>query len=166
VPTPAQQLESERSKYPAMQVDEILVWRAWLLTHQKLYDRFQYDVAIGIAQDPGPAYADNIRKMAVFIRSKRLDAVGWRGNTPYIFEVKRRAGPENVGQLVIYQHWWPFSYPGAPAAQLVLVATDADPHIVPVLAKFAIEYDQVSGVNFSVLGPGRIIPPADQSTGS
>ena len=161
--TPAQQLQSERAKYPAMQVDEILVWRAWLLTHQALYDRFDYNVAIGIAQDPGPAYTDAIRKMAIFIRSKRLDAIGWQANTPTIFEVKRRAGPENVGQLVIYQHWWPKSFPGAPVAKLVLVASDADPHILPVLAQFGIDYNPVSGVNFSVLGPGRIIPPADQT---
>lgn len=161
--TPAFQLASERSKYPAMQVDEILVWRGWLLTHQTLYDRFDYNVAIGIAQDPGPAHTDAIRKMAILIRSKRVDAVGWRGTTPYIFEVKRRAGPQNVGQLVIYQHWWPQPFPGAPAPQFVLVATDADPHILPVLAKLGIQYDQVPGINFSVLAPGRIIPPADQS---
>lgn len=161
--TPAIQLQSERAKYPAMQVDEILVWRMWLLTHQSLYDGFDYNVAIGISQDPGPAYTDAIRKMAIFIRSKRLDAVAYSGPQPVIFEVKRRAGPENVGQLVIYQHWWPLTFPGGVAPRMVLVATDADPHILPVLAKLGIEYDQVPGVDFSVLAPGRIIPPADQS---
>lgn len=163
--SPAQQLESERAKYPAMQVDEILVWRAWLTTHQALYDRFDYNVAIGIEQDPGPQFTAAVRKMAIFIRSKRLDAVGWQGNTPTIFEVKRRAGPENVGQLVIYQHWWPSSFPSAPNAKLVLVAADADPHILPVLASLGITYNPVSGVVFSVLSPGSTIPPADQSAG-
>ncbi len=146
-----------------MQVDEILVWRMWLLTHQQLYTRFDYNVRVGIEQDPGPSYTEAVRRMAIMIRQKRLDAVGWRGVTPYIFEVKRRAGPENVGQLVVYQHWWPFTYPNNLPAQLVLVATDADPHVLPVVAKLGIQYDQVSGVDFSVLAPGRIIPPADQS---
>jgi hypothetical protein len=143
-----------------MQVDEILVWRGWLLTHQQLYDRFDYNVRVGIEQDPGPAFTDAIRRMAIMIRQLRVDAVGWRGNTPYVFEVKRRAGPQNVGQLVIYQHWWPHTFPATPNAALVLVATDADPHILPVVAKLGIQYDQVSGVDFSVLAPGRIIPPA------
>lgn len=161
--TPAQQLESERSKYPAMQVDEILVWRAWLLLHQREYDRFSYNLAIGIVQDPGPTFTYPQRGGAIFIRMKRLDAVGWRGNTPYIFEVKRRAGPENIGQLLVYQHWWPETFQNTPPAQLVLVAADTDPHLPPVLAKLGIALDLVGPITFSVLGPGRIIPPADQS---
>jgi hypothetical protein len=146
-----------------MQVDEILVWRGWLLTHQQLYDRFSYNLAIGIVQDPGPSHSYPLRGMAIFIRMKRLDAVAWRGNQPYIIEVKRRAGPENLGQLLVYDYWWPYTFQNTPLPRLVLVAADAEPHVPPVLAKYGIEYNQVPGINFSVLSPGRIIPPADQS---
>ena len=119
--TPAQRLESERAKYPAMQVDEILVWRNWLQVHQAEYDRFDYNVRIGTGTDPGPAFPRNIRDMAIAIRSLRLDAVGYQGAAPTIFEVKRRAGPQNIGQLLTYKHLWTAAFPSSPAPALVLV---------------------------------------------
>jgi hypothetical protein len=151
--SPAQRLESERAKYPAMQVDEILVWREWLKAHQSQYTNFDYNVYIGIALDPGPAYSPEIRKMAIALRQKRVDAVGYQGNTPTLFEVKRRAGPENIGQVLVYAHYWPITFPQTPTPQLAIVAADADPHLPDVLAKFSIRLDLVAGVDFSVLSP-------------
>ena len=136
-----------------MQVDEILVWRAWLKSHQGMFDSFNYNVYIGIEQDPGPGTPDNLRKMAIQLRQKRLDAVGYVGAQPTIFEVKRRAGPENIGQVLVYQHWWPHTFPNTPPPALVIVASDTDPHLPPVLAKIGIRLDLVPGVDFSVLSP-------------
>src|SRR5713101_7424613 len=131
--TPAQRLESERAKYPAMQVDEILVWRNWLQLHQGEYDRFDYNVRIGTGVDPGPAFPQNIRDMAIAIRSLRLDAVGYQGATPTIFEVKRRAGPQNVGQLLTYRAVWEAQQLSTVAPRLGLVASDVMQHILPIV---------------------------------
>lgn len=150
--TPAQRLESERATYPAMQVDEILVWRNWLQLHQAEYDRFDYNVRIGTGVDPGPAFPDNIRKMAIAIRSLRLDAVGWKGDTPTIFEVKRRAGPENVGQLLTYRAVWEAQQLSAAAPTLVLVASDVVAHILPVVQQSGIQLVIVA-TDFSFLSP-------------
>jgi hypothetical protein len=148
--TPAQRLESERATYPAMQVDEILVWRNWLQLHQGEYDRFDYNVRIGTGVDPGPAFPDNIRKMAIAIRSLRLDAVGWKGDVPTIFEVKRRAGPENVGQLLTYRAVWEAQSGFAIAPRLVLVASELIQHILPIVAQSNIT---LVPTNFSFLSP-------------
>lgn len=150
--TPAQRLESERATYPAMQVDEILVWRNWLQLHQAEYDRFDYNVRIGTGVDPGPAFPDNIRKMAIAIRSLRLDAVGWNGDTPTIFEVKRRAGPENVGQLLTYRAVWEAQQLSAAGPTLVLVASDVVAHILPVVQQSGIQLVIVA-TDFSFLSP-------------
>src|SRR6266436_1515127 len=131
--TPAQRLESERALYPAMQVDEILVWRNWLKLHQAEYDRFDYNVRIGTGVDPGPAFPQNIRDMAIAIRSLRLDAVGWQSAAATIFEVKRRAGPENVGQLLTYRAVWESQQLSAAAPTLVLVCSDLIQHILPIV---------------------------------
>jgi hypothetical protein len=136
-----------------MQVDEILVWRQWLLLHQQQYSRFDYNVYIGIALDPGPTYSEQIRKMAIALRQKRIDAVGYQSTQATIFEVKRRAGPENIGQVLVYAHYWPVTFSGTPTPQLAIVASDTDPHLPDVLAKLGIRLDLVSGVDFSVLSP-------------
>lgn len=150
--TPAQRLESERALYPAMQVDEILVWRNWLKLHQAEYDRFDYNVRIGTGVDPGPAFPQNIRDMAIAIRSLRLDAVGYQGATPTIFEVKRRAGPENVGQLLTYRAVWEAQQPAALAPALVLVCSDLVQHILPIVQQSNIRLDLVP-TDFSFLSP-------------
>src|SRR5215469_18677749 len=122
--TPAQRLESERAKFPAMQVDEILVWQNWLKLHQAEYDRFDYNVRLGVNLDPGPDFPDNIRRAAIAARSLRVDAVGFQADTPTLFEVKRRAGPQNVGQLLTYLHLWQSAGLTAAAPALRLVCSD------------------------------------------
>lgn len=150
--TPAQRLESERTKYPAMQVDEILVWRNWLALHQGEFDRFDYNVRIGTGLDPGPAFPQNIRDMAIAIRSLRLDAVGYKGATATIFEVKRRAGPENVGQLLTYRAVWIAQALSPAPPALVLVASDVMTHILPVVQQSQIQLVIVP-TDFSFLSP-------------
>jgi len=142
-----------------MQVDEILVWRAWLVIHQTEFDRFDYNVRLGAGVDPGPTVPEPYRTMAIQIRQKRVDAVGYTAGSPTLFEVKRRAGPENLGQLLVYARLWPQQFPASPPPALVLVASDADPHTTDTLAAYNVRLDLVPTVNFSVLAPGRIIPP-------
>jgi hypothetical protein len=153
--TPASRLESERAKYPAMQVDEILVWQAWLMQHQTEYERFDYNVRLGTNVDPGPDFPPNIRKAAIAINSLRVDAVGWQGSQPTIFEVKRRAAPNNIGQLLTYKHLWVDQFPTGPAPKLVLVFNDISQHILGVSQASGIQLAQVD-VDFSSLAPARL----------
>ena len=153
--TPAQRLESERTKYPAMNVDEVLVWREFLRLHQTEFDRFDYNTRIGSGTDPGPEFSENIRKMAVALSQLRLDAVGFRGEAATIFEVKRNAGPQNVGQLLTYNAVWTRAKMSPVPPSLVLVCADFTPNILPVIADTGIRLEKLS-VDFSVLAPQRL----------
>lgn len=180
--TPAQRLESERAKYPAMQVDEILIWRNWLKLHELEYDllppewisrrtadvgakpqlgdRFDYNVRLGVNVDPGADFPDNIRRAAIASRSLRVDALGFKGTVPQLFEVKRRAGPQNVGQLLTYLHIWRAAALTAQDPQLLLVCSDFTSHILPVAQASNIRIDLVP-TDFSWLSPrsiGRPLP--------
>jgi hypothetical protein len=165
-----------------MQVDEILVWRNWLKLHEQVSellppewiarragdvgarpqtgDRFDYNVRIGVNLDPGPDFPDNIRRAAIASRSLRVDAMGWNAGAPVLYEVKRRAGPQNVGQLLVYRDVWKAS--GIPTAppQLVLVCSDFTSHILPTAQASQIRIDLVP-TDFSWLSPraiGRPLP--------
>lgn len=135
-----------------MQVDEILVWRNWLVDHQQEYDRFDYNVLLGLNVDPGPDFPDYVRQAAIKTRSLRIDAVGWKGDQPTIFEVKRRAGPENVGQLLVYLHMWRAQSLSAADPNLVLVTAGLNGHIVPAVQASNIQLAVVP-TNFSFLSP-------------
>ncbi len=153
--TPAQRLESERAKYPAMNVDEILVWREYLRLHETDFDRFNYNVRIGSGSDPGAEFPDNIRKMAIALSQLRLDAVGFQGEAPTIFEVKRNAGPQNVGQLLTYNAVWTRTRLSAAPPILVLVCADFTPNILPVIQDTGIRLERLQ-VDFSSLSPRRL----------
>ena len=128
------------------------MWVAWLESNQQQYDRFQYNVRIGDGSDPGPTFSATMRAMAIKLTQLRLDAVGWQGSLPTIFEVKRRAGPNNVGQLLTYDAVWRTQAYTPVNPRLVLVASSYNPNILPVINNTGIDL-QIVPVNFSVLAP-------------
>jgi len=150
--TPAQRLETDRAKYPGMLVDEILIWKGWLALNQTSYDGFQYNVRIGVGQDPGEQFNQTYRDMAIALTKLRLDAVGWQGTLPTIFEVKRNAGPSNVGQLLTYDAVWRKNRLSNANPRLVIVCNIFQPNISQVAIETGITIETVA-VNFSVLAP-------------
>ncbi len=150
--TPAQRLESDRRAYPAMNVDEVLVWRAWLRLHQGEFDRFDYNVRIGKGEDPGPDFPENIRKMAKDLTQLRLDAVGWQAKQPTIFEVKRFAAPPNIGQLLVYDATYRRTFTNQPNPRLRLVCSAFTPNILPAIQESGILLDVVP-TDVSILKP-------------
>lgn len=128
------------------------------MAHQNDYDRFDYNVRLGIAVDPGPDFPDYVRKAAIATRSLRIDAVGWQGDQPTIFEVKRRAGLENVGQLFGYFHMWKAQQLSLKDPLLVLVCADFSSHILPATQASGIRIDVVP-TDFSFLSPHAAIAP-------
>ncbi len=153
--SPAQRFEADRLKFPAMQVDEILVWRNWLELHQQEYDRFDYDVHVGKGHEIGPEFAENIRRDAMLTGQLRIDAVGYKDGQATIFEVKRRAGPQNVGQLLSYNAVWIRSGLSPAPPFLVLVCADYTPNILPVVRDTGIRLDVVP-TSFAALAPQRL----------
>ena len=150
--TTAQRMESDRAKYPGLLVDEILVWKAWLLLNQQDYQRFDYNTRIGQGQDPGPTFNQTYRDMAIQLTQLRIDAVGWQGNIPTIFEVKRNAGAQNIGQLLTYDAVWRINRVSNANPRLVLVCAQFQPNISQVALETGIDINTVA-VNFSVLAP-------------
>jgi len=175
----AKKLESDRLKFPAMNVAEILVWREWLRLHQAEYsalpaswlayratqpggqpkpgDCFDYNVRIGTGRDPGPGFADNIRELAIMITQFRLDAVAFKGDAPVIFEVKRDLGPPQIGQILSYDAIWRRNKitPVDPIMQLV--GADFKENALPLVEENGIKFDLVP-VDFRVLSPYNTTP--------
>jgi hypothetical protein len=112
---------------------EIAIIKAWLIQHEKEYDRFEYNVRIGSGTDPGPSYDPTMRKMALDITKKRVDAVAWQGSAPTLIEVKNRATLAAVGQILSYNVLWKQDYPTGPDPKLLLIAATFDPDTIPVL---------------------------------
>ena len=169
---PAQRLESQLLSYPGMLVDETVVWRAWATLHQDEYDRFDHNIRLGPGSDPGPAFLESVRRAEILNSQMRVDSVGWQGidnslapgviegpegiynifpsAQATIFEVKRRATLQAVGEILGHFHAWVDEFPDNPHPLLMLVCADYAKTILPVTRGQNIAIDVVQ-VNFSIL---------------
>jgi hypothetical protein len=172
VSNPAQRLEADLLKYPGMLVDETVVWRAWAMLHQGEFDRFDHNIRIGPAKDPGPAFQPSVRKAEMLNSQMRVDSVGWQGIDPRlisgsvvspqeiynlfpsaeatIFEVKRRATLAAYGEIMGYNHAWLEAFPNAPAPMLVIVCAEYANTILPATRASNVTIELVQA-NFSIL---------------
>lgn len=172
MPNPAQRLESDLLAYPGMLVDETVVWRAWALQHQSEYDRFDHNIRIGPAKDPGPGFLPSVRKAEMLNSQMRIDSVGWQGIDPTlfpaivenpadiyalfpsaeatIFEVKRRATLAAYGEIMGYNHAWVAEFSNNPPPKLIIVCADYAQTILPATRASNVQIDVVQAT-FSIL---------------
>ena len=137
---------------------EVLIWRTWLTTHEREYDSFQYNLRIGPGYDPGPAWPDNLRLMAIANSQKRLDAVAWQGNLVTLIEVKDRAGASALGQLLTYYPLWSLQHTDVPRAKMLLISNRIQPGIDTAAAYHGVSV-VVIPVDFSILARDRRASP-------
>lgn len=172
--SPARRLESARAKYPAMGPPEILIWREWLRLHEMEFkplpqawlnfrsttpapspqpgDIFDYNVRIGVGRDPGAGFDDSVRKQWIEKTKFRLDALGFDGTTPVIFEVDKTASSPQVGQLLSYLAVWRAApMPGADPRG-VLITSNFNANAMHLVRETGIQLVTVP-VDFRVLSP-------------
>ena len=118
--------------------------RSWLTKHERDYDRIEYNVRIGTARDPGPAFPEYVRHTARLSSQLRLDAVAWQGKQPTILELKLWATATAVQQLAIYGAVWREDYPAQPAPRLLLVAIGAEQGVAETAAAANITLEVLS----------------------
>lgn len=108
---------------PAFERIENAIWQAFLDGYGDSYEGFHYNVAIGEDRNV-PGVDDAKLKAAVEeLALKRIDAVGKRGSTWDIIEVRRHAGPGTVGQLLTYETLW-VAYSGGLRPYTLTIVTD------------------------------------------
>lgn len=155
---PAQTLQRDRLSFPGMLPRECLIWRAWLAANESRFDSFSYNDRIGPGYDPGPAWPDNMRLMAVANSQKRLDCIAWQGSQATLVEVKDRAGASALGQLLTYYPLWSAQHTDLPRARMLLVSNRIQPGIDVAAAYHGVEVNVVA-CDFSVLKRDRRASP-------
>lgn len=88
--------------YPHLLPQDINVWEQFLAEHGHKYSQFDYDVRVGRGRDPGARHDPNIRRMAVNLSMRRIDAVGHRPGFFDIIEITTVAGIHAIGQMQVY----------------------------------------------------------------
>jgi hypothetical protein len=92
-----------RRFYPERTDRESTVIRDFLLAHGHEYDRYEFSVRVGQGQTPDPTHLPGVQANTVRSTKKRIDLLFWRGEQPFIIEVKERVSPAVLGQLRTYR---------------------------------------------------------------
>lgn len=131
--------ELSKSFYPHLLPIETAVWREFLGKWGDLWDRYEYDIHVGEGIQVGKKgenkYADNFATLT----QKRIDAIGWAGNKPTIFEVREAANLELLGKLIGYSVLWERQFPMAESPDIALVCRRIGPDDLSVAASQRIE---------------------------
>lgn len=117
---------------------ETAVAKAYLIAHTNDFDWAELNVRLGPGVDPGPTFAPNIRKMAIMNSQLRADMVLWRGEIPTIVEVKDRALPSVLGQLITYWTLMRQDNPKLLQVYKVVAARTVAPGVYPVMDQYGI----------------------------
>lgn len=88
------------------------IWQAFLDGYGDSYEYFHYNVKIGEDRISEEERKDSIKRMTEELALKRIDAVGKRGSTWDVIEIRRHAGPGTVGQILTYESLWVTYAPG------------------------------------------------------
>ena len=85
---------------------DVRLWERFLAIYGDQFERFEYDVKVGRGIEPPPDLDEPYRSAAVILSKKRIDAVGYKGDQIWIFEVKPDMGLAALGQLLAYKELW------------------------------------------------------------
>lgn len=142
-PGVAQQTQGLRLRMPGMVPREIAIYVAWFVQHGSEFTAADYNVRVGTGFDPGPEHPQYARDSAIANTQKRVDAVLFKGDLPFIVEVKERATPYVIGQVMSYKILWMRDNPSQREPMMLVVCSAIDDDTIYCLSKMNIEYQLV-----------------------
>lgn len=93
--------------FPHMAPDDVPLFASFLLSDTgKQFQRWEFDVSVGPGIDPGPFVDPALRSNAIYLTQVKIDALGWVGQMPTIFEVKPEIQLSGFGQLIAYRWYY------------------------------------------------------------
>lgn len=89
--------------FPHMAPYDVPLFASFLLSPTgRTFQRWEFDVSVGPGVDPGPFVDPALRQNAIYLTQVKIDAIGWMGQIPTIFEVKPQLSITGFGQLIAY----------------------------------------------------------------
>jgi hypothetical protein len=82
------------------------IWDRFLEQFGDYFEYFDYDVRVGEGVGDIVGFDELTKEIALALTQKRIDAVGYRGDEVWVFEIKPRAGLSAIGQVTAYEVLW------------------------------------------------------------
>ena len=107
---------TEYRRFPHLLPKERVLWNLYLDKHMEEFEFFEYDVHVGKGIELKENIDPMIRKLALSLSRKRIDAIGHKKKAIILFEIKPDAGLSTIGQLLAYLYLYKVEFrPSKPA---------------------------------------------------
>lgn len=119
------------------------IWLRYLMAGGDVFGPFTYDVRVGSGITM-PAGSDKRAVSAAYaLTTKRIDVLCIHNNVTRIIEVKKRAGPDAIGQLITYELLFNRAIDRPTPTEKWLITDELQPDMVHVLIEHSIHYVEV-----------------------
>lgn len=131
------------AKYPHLIASDVPIWERFLDNHGHSFQGFDYDVHVGQGITPPVDTPENIRRMALHLTQKRIDAVGYKPGQIWLIEVKERPGVGAIGQILSYITLYRKQFKPSQEIVPVIVADLVEPDIRFILRTRKVKFYEV-----------------------
>jgi hypothetical protein len=125
-------MNGAKARYSHILEPDRTLFQIYIDSHVYNYVHLDFDVRVGTGRDPGSAFSDDIRRMAIHLSQRRIDCVAHTLDRIHIIEVTFSAGLTSLGQLMAYPSLYKASYrPSLPIVPVLVChdfQTDAQSH--------------------------------------
>ena len=115
------------SKYPHLKPEDILTWEAFIAKYPSEYLRVDYDFPVGeLAQHTEIAVELSIGG-AERVNQYKIDVVAYRENSIDIIELKNKAVPGTIGQVLVYKNLYDREMKPTKPTSAIIIARNSSP---------------------------------------
>ncbi len=92
----------KNNPYPHLLPEDVPVWERFLEAHGAEFFSIKYDVRVGKGRPLSENNTSNMKKMALMLSQRRIDAVALSRAGIHLIEITRRGDLKAIGQLESY----------------------------------------------------------------
>lgn len=129
------------TKYPGMKPEDIAVWDRFIIKNPGYFDTVDYNFPLGTGAPVNPDHPPEIQYDHTILTQKKVDVVGYRGDSITIVEVKPIADMRALGQALTYSHLYAADHPEALDIHRMVVAGSLERELDEVYSKQGIEIE-------------------------
>ena len=116
--------------YPHMKPNDVEIWERFIMQNPDKYEQVQYDVCCGDGAEFDTNLGDSPSSSADKLYRKKIDVVGYKGDSIDIIELKPNAGASALGQVLGYVVLYKSEHPSLKEPRPVVITNAIRPDML------------------------------------
>ena len=117
------------AKYPHLKPEDIKTWERFIDSHPHHYDTVDYDVGLSRVEEAAAKAAELDIKGDERLYQYKVDVCGYGPGITHIIELKGKATPQAIGQVLAYKMLYDRDLAPAGNTRAVIIAMGASPEM-------------------------------------